>query len=122
MLVGISLDRLTWKGKRADQGCGQLHAAAILTRTGSRPTHLNVLSCGGSFPAYTFTTNWPLSGIERTKRTTSPGKARLLPFPAGLQRSSTGGSSLSRYTTLNSPSKVCFQEPAVEIISSVRLA
>jgi hypothetical protein len=34
----------------------------------------------------------------------------------------TGGSSLIRYTTFASPPGTCFQEPVVEIISSVRWA
>jgi hypothetical protein len=36
---------------RIDHDGGQLHAAAILRRTGSRPANLNVLSLGGVFPA-----------------------------------------------------------------------
>ena len=97
---------------------GQLHVVAILRRTESRPANSNVLSLGDIFPAYTFTNIWPLAGIERRRRTTSPGNARDLAFSAGFQRASTGGSSLIRYVTVTSPS--CLQEPTVEIVSSVR--
>ena len=57
---------------RVDQDWGQLQAAAILRRIGSRPANPNVLSYGGDFPAYTLTRIWPPSGIERRNRTTSP--------------------------------------------------
>lgn len=57
---------------RVDQDWGQLQAAAILRRIGSRPANPNVLSYGGDFPAYTLTRIWPPSGIERRSRTTSP--------------------------------------------------
>ncbi len=41
---------------RVDQRSGQLHAAAILRRTGFRPTNLNV-PYGGAFPTYTLNEN-----------------------------------------------------------------
>src|ERR1700681_3204704 len=93
-----------------------------LTSDGIQAGQLKRTFMFGPYPAYTLTRIRPPSGIERRKRTTSPGKARLLPVSATRQLCSTDGSSLIRYTTFTSPSETCFQDPVVEMISSVRWA
>ena len=87
----------------------------------SRPANSNVLSLGDIFPAYTFTNIWPLAGIERRRRTASLGNVRDLPFSAGFP------TRFNRWIFVDpihhfNLTIVPFQEPTIEIVSSVRRA